>query len=462
MIKLFNTLSGKKEEFKPIKKGSVSMYHCGPTVYDYAHIGNLRSYVFADLLRRTLEAHDYEIKQVINITDVGHLSGDVDTGEDKMTKALKREGKPLTLEAMLSLANFYAGKFKEDLTAMNIKIPNEMPKASEHIADDIEIIERLEKKGFMYTTSDGIYFDTTKYPDYGKLGNRQKEETAGETRIGTNNEKKSVRDFALWKFNRELGWDTPWGKGFPGWHIECSAMARKYLGQPFDIHTGGIDHISIHHNNEIAQSECAYDTPLANIWMHNEFITVASGKMAKSEGNFLTLKSIKEKGFEPMVYRYWLLTGHYRSPLAFSLETLEAARNAHRGLIAKLSSWLDNGMAHADYYKRFLAFVSDDLDTPRALALIWEITKDLNMSEADRRATILKCDAALGLSLETEIKKHQEKLKAVPERVRELLRDRDLARAEKKWKEADLIRNKIQELGFLVKDGPDGSYLDLV
>jgi len=454
-IRLFNTLTRSKELFKPIRAGKVSMYHCGPTVYDYAHIGNLRSYVFADTLRRMFEANGYSVNQVINITDVGHLSSDADSGDDKMTKALKRENKPFTLEAMREVADFYTTAFIEDLVALGIKLPSALPKASDHIRENIEIISALESKGFIYKTSDGVYFDTSKYPDYGKLGNRQKAETAGEARIAENTEKKNQRDFSLWKFNDKLGWETPWGKGFPGWHIECSAMARKYLGQPFDIHTGGIDHISIHHNNEIAQSECAFGAPLAHIWMHNEFLTIAGGKMAKSEGNIMTLRSLKERGFSAHAYRYTLLTGHYRSPLAYSLEAVEASQNALKGLVAKLHSWPEGGTADKNMLAAFLEAISDDLDTPKALSLLWEVLKSSTLTEADRRATILAFDSVLGLSLEKEIQTLAHKLADIPPAVLALADERRVARAKKDWKRSDELREQLRRAGFDARDNGD-------
>ncbi|MEN9524337.1 MAG: cysteinyl-tRNA synthetase, cysteinyl-tRNA synthetase, partial [Candidatus Parcubacteria bacterium] len=271
------------------------MYHCGPTVYDYAHIGNLRSYVFADLLRRTFEYNNYKVTQIINITDVGHLVTDGDEGEDKMTKALRRENLPLTLGSMDRVATFYFVKFVDDLKALNIELPHEFPRASHYIEDDILMLKELEKKGFVYTTSDGLYFDISKFPTYGKLGNISLQAQKDGARVVVNPEKRNPADFVLWKFDSKIGWASPWGQGFPGWHIECSVMSRKLLGQPFDIHTGGIDHIPVHHNNEIAQSEAAYGQPLANFWMHNEFITVDNAKMAKSSGGFMTLKSLEDE-----------------------------------------------------------------------------------------------------------------------------------------------------------------------
>src|SRR3989338_11419052 len=303
VLRFYNTLTGKKEPFSPIdpNKKEVRMYNCGPTVYNYSHIGNLRAYVFAYVLRRTLEYNGYKVKQVMNITDVGHLTSDGDDGDDKMVKALKREGKPFTLEAMREVADFYTKAFKDDLTALNIKIPETLEHASDHIPEDIELVQELEAKGFAYKTSDGMYFDTSKFPSYGKLGNINLKGQLAGARVSVNSEKKNPADFTLWKkshrqgsgqADNDIGWESLWGKGFPGWHIECSAMSRKYLGQPFDIHTGGIDHIPVHHQNEIAQSEAAYGVPLANFWLHNEFLKVDGQKMSKSLGNIYTIKNL--------------------------------------------------------------------------------------------------------------------------------------------------------------------------
>ncbi|MDP3874966.1 MAG: cysteine--tRNA ligase, partial [bacterium] len=320
-IKLHNTLTRKLEEFKPIKPGHVGMYHCGPTVYDYAHIGNLRAYVFADILRRTFEYFDYEVKQIINITDIGHLTSDADTGDDKMVKGLKREKLPLTLDGLRRLTDKYEKAFKDDLNTLNIRKPHHFPRATDYLIQEIGLIHRLEKKGYTYKVRDGIYFDTGKLTNYGKLGGLTPL-SEGSARVETD-EKKSARDFVLWKLSKDghLGFESSWGMGFPGWHIECSAMSQELLGQPFDIHTGGIDHIPIHHNNEIAQSEAAYDTPLANFWLHNEFMTVTEGptslklrgtsKMAKALGNQITLKTLIEHGSSPLAYRYFLLMAHY-------------------------------------------------------------------------------------------------------------------------------------------------------
>ncbi len=445
-IELHNTLTGKKEEFTPIKAGEVSMYNCGPTVYNYAHIGNLRSYVFADTLRRVFEYNNLKVNQVVNVTDIGHLSSDSDDGEDKMTKALKREGKPLTLEAMREVADFYFEKFKEDLTSLNIEMPEHFPFASDHVKEDIELVQKLEDKGFTYKTSDGVYFDIKKFPEYGKLGNIKISNDA-ESRIGLNPEKRNPQDFAVWKFNEELGYDAPFGKGFPGWHIECSAMSVKYLGPEFDIHTGGIDHIPVHHNNEIAQSVCAGD-PYAKYWLHNAHLNIGEDKMAKSGDNFITLGTLKDKKVDPLALRYVFLTARYSSPLQFSWETLGGAETALKRIRQKLSKLPDGGtVANSDFNK----FVNDDLDTPKALALISEILNSENISDADKKATILDFDRVLGLQLD--------KIETVeiPEEVKNLIQQRDTARANKDFAKSDELRLEIEKLGFEVKDTKDGT-----
>jgi len=449
-IYIQNTLTGEKEEFNPLKEGEVSMYNCGPTVYDYAHIGNLRAYVFADTLRRVFEYNGLKVNQVINVTDIGHLSSDSDDGEDKMTKALKREGKPLTLQAMREVADFYFEKFKEDLKSLNIETPEHFPFASDHIKEDIELVSKLEQGGFTYKTSDGLYFDIKKFPEYGKLGNVKISDDT-ESRIGVNPEKRNSQDFAVWKFNSELGYDAPFGKGFPGWHIECSAMSVKYLGPEFDIHTGGIDHIPVHHNNEIAQSVCAGD-PYAKYWMHNAHLNIAtengSDKMAKSGGNFITLGTLKEKKIDPLALRYVFLGARYSTPLSFSWETLEGAETALNRIRQKISKLPDGGVvAQTD----FLKFINDDLDTPKALALISEILNSESILDEDKKETILHMDAVLGL----EIGKITNVV--IPDLVVTLMQERNIARTNKDFEKSDELRKQIEALGYEIKDTKDGT-----
>jgi cysteinyl-tRNA synthetase len=403
-IKLHNTLTGSLEEFTPIESGMVKMYHCGPTVYDYVHIGNLRAFLTADLVRRTFEYLGFKVKQVMNITDVG-IGGNDDEGEDKMIKGLKREGKKISMESMKELSDFYTERFKEDIAKLNIKTPSVLPKASEHIEEQIEIVKTLESKGFTYKISDGVYFNTSKVSDYGKLGKLGQET---DSRI-INSEKRNSRDFALWKFNSNLGFQSPWGQGFPGWHIECSAMSTKYLGNTFDIHTGGIDLAPIHHNNEIAQSENAClpdgasakagDCEFAHYWLHNELVNIADSKMAKSEGNYITLKSLEEKGFSPLAYRYFLLMAHYRTPVNFSWEALEAAQNAYNKITKLVASWPDGGKVVEDYKKSFVEKIENDLNTPQALAVLWTLVKDKDVSLEDKKATAQNFCSIYGLGL---------------------------------------------------------------
>jgi cysteinyl-tRNA synthetase len=451
-IYLYNTLSRKKEVFSPINPSEIRMYTCGPTVYNYAHIGNLRAYVFADILHKTLKYNDLKVKQIMNITDVGHLSSDADSGEDKMTKALLRENKELTLGNMRKLAEFYTEKFKNDLKSLNIEMPSGMYFASDYIKEDVELIEKLEKKGYTYKTSDGVYFDISKMPDYGELWGGKRNWSKDGSRVVENSEKKNGEDFALWKFNEKIGFKSPFGQGFPGWHIECSAMSMKFLGEQFDIHTGGVDHVSIHHTNEIAQSECATDKkPFVKFWLHSEFIDIKGAKMAKSEDNFFKLENLKDKDILPITYRFWLLMGHYRTKLNFVWEAIEASQIALKrlyGLYLELGN--DMGQVHQEYKNKFTEYINDDLNTPRALSLLWDLMKDENISPADKKATILDFDKVLGLDFENQ------KVEKISEEVLMLMRERDEARKNKDFKKSDELRDKIHSLGYEVKDSNEG------
>jgi cysteinyl-tRNA synthetase len=454
MLKLSNTLAGQIEDFKPLEKGVVKMYHCGPTVYDYVHIGNLRAFTFADLVRRYFEHEKYQVIQVMNITDVGQLSGDRDEGEDKMTAGLKREGKPITMDAMKELADFYTERFKEDILSLNILLPHFLPKASENILEDIELIQKLEEKGFTYKTSDGIYFDVTKDEHYGQLGGLP---TSGklEARIEGNSEKRDVRDFALWKFNEKLGFPGPWGQGFPGWHIECSAMSRKYLGDSFDIHTGGIDLAPIHHNNEIAQSENACNCKFVNYWLHNEFVNIGGDKMAKSEGNFITIRTVVEKGYSPISYRYFLLLSHYKTPTNFTWEALDAAESAYKKIKEYFDTLPDAENIDSGYEKEFMRALDNDLNTPEAIGIMWNMIKDENLSAADKKATLIDFDKVLGL----DFINNEFSVKNLPLNVKSLLARREQARNDKNWKKADEIRDQIAKLGYEVRDTDEGQKL---
>lgn len=450
-LAFYNQLTKKIEAFTPIDEGHALIYHCGPTVYNYAHIGNLRSYVFADTLRRALELSGLSVKQVINITDIGHLTNDLeDEGEDKMVKALSREGKPMTLEAMREVANMYKDAFVADLKTLRIILPQELPFASDNIAEDIEIIERLEQKGYAYKTSDGMYFDTAKMQDYGKLAGLTKDL---ESRIGVNPEKHSPRDFALWKFSKDptLGFPSPWGTGFPGWHIECSAMSRKFLGQPFDIHTGGIDHIPVHHTNEIAQSECAYDEPLAHVWMHNGFLNIDGEKISKSLSNDIYLTDVV-KIARAESYRLWLLMAHYRSPINFTYDALRAADTALTTLYEAFIALPQAEVGPDPTYKEtFIAALENDLDTSRAIATLFAVFKDEGLDPGVKRATILFFDRALGLGF-SELPTIE-----VPSHVKLLTLERDKARIDKDFSKADELRKEIEKEGFTVRDNKEGS-----
>lgn len=454
MLELFNTLTKKKCLFGPRVDGVVEMYNCGPTVYDYAHIGNLRAYVCADILRRTLEWNGFRVMQVMNITDVGHLHGDndgnADEGEDKMTRGLRREGKPVTLLAMRELGERYTKAFEEDIAALNITHPDALPRASDHIKEQIELIQKLEERGFTYTTSDGVYFDTSKDPHYGKLGGLSDVDT-DHARVAENREKRNPRDFALWKFHNELGWESPWGKGFPGWHIECSAMSMKYLGETFDIHTGGVDHISVHHNNEIAQSENATGKQFVRYWLHNNHLLVDGKKMAKSEGTGYTLREVKEKGFRPLSLRYFFLSAHYRTPQNFTWDALRDADNALLRLEDFVRETHDaNGTISETYTHIFTEKINDDLNTPEALAVVWNMQRDDTLSPADKKKTLIAMDEVIGFGLSSLSPVE------VPKDIKNLLEKREEARKAKNFEEADSIRCVILERGFEILDTENG------
>tara|TARA_B100001179_G_scaffold233080_1_gene228993 strand:+ start:5415 stop:6797 length:1383 start_codon:yes stop_codon:yes gene_type:complete len=449
-MQLYNSLSKTKENFVSRTMNKVSMYHCGPTVYDHVHIGNLRSFMMADFIRRSFEYLDYKVTQVMNITDVGHLVSDGDDGDDKMTKALKRGGREITLENMIDIASIYEASFKNDLDKLNILTPHHMPKASDHIMEDIAIISSLEEKGFTYVISDGVYFDTDKMPDYGKLGGLNLDDET-ESRIKKNNEKKNPADFALWKFDEKLGWDSPWGQGFPGWHIECSGMAQKYLGNQFDIHTGGADLKSVHHNNEIAQSECSTGcSPYVKYWMHGEMLNFGGAKLSKSTGGNITLGSVEEKGFHPLDYRYLALQTHYRSPMNFTWEVLEAAHNGRKKILNELLSLSQKnqhqGVVLGEYENQFKERIQDDINFPQALSILHNMLKSENKAE-DKVVTAILFDEVFGIGIEEYLKSF-----AVPNEVVELAKKRIIARKEKNWSEADRLRDAIAEYGFDIKD----------
>lgn len=451
MIRFYNTLTRQKEDFTPLREGEVSMYHCGPTVYDYVHIGNLRSYVVADLLRRLFENEHYTITQVINITDVGHLVSDDDDGEDKMSKALRRLNKPMTREAMYEVGSYYTEKFLEDINALNIKEPTVLPRASDHIAENIALLTILDEKGYLYKTSDGLYFDTSNNDSYGTLAQLDIAGLKEGARIEANPEKKNPTDFALWKFNDEQGWKSPWGMGFPGWHIECSAMSMKYLGETIDIHTGGIDHIPVHHTNEIAQSESATGKQFVRYWLHNEFVTVNGGKISKSEGTGITLADLIDKGISPRALRYWFLTAHYRSSINFTWEAIEGAQTTLERLYTHYQGFgSETGTLHQGYYTAFMEAVYDDLETPQAIATMWTMIKDNDIDTPTKKATLRAFDTILGLGL-ADLDSE-----TTPADIQDLIKRRTTARNEKNWELADTLRTQIEDRGYTVKDTPAG------
>jgi len=446
MLKLFNTLTRKKETFKPIKKGEVGMYNCGPTVYWYQHIGNLRTYIFSDVLKRVLEFDGYRVKQVMNVTDVGHLTSDADEGEDKIEKAAKKEGKRAG-----DIADYYWKIFRENFKKLNIEEPNIWCKATEHIKEQIALIKKLEEKGYTYKTSDGIYFDTSKLKDYGKLARLKIENLQAGKRIGLG-EKKNKTDFALWKFSdkpgiRQQEWEAFGRMGFPGWHIECSAMSMKYLGEHFDIHTGGEDHIPVHHTNEIAQSEAATGKKFVNYWLHGAFLMSKGEKVSKSKGGLYTIAELEELGFKPLDYRYLCLSAHYRTQLDFSLDNLKNAQNSLERLKNIISEIKNDKKENKSYLDEFEKAINDDLDMPSALQILWKLVRD---EKAEGKIkTIKKMDEVLGLNL---LKK--EKLE-IPSDIKKLADEREKARKKKDWKLSDSLREKIRKKGWQIDDSEE-------
>ena len=452
---LYNTLSRKKELFTPIRSSQVGLYTCGPTVYNYAHIGNLRTYIFEDILKRVLMFNGYNVKHVMNITDVGHLTGDRDMGEDKLEQGAQREGK-----SAWDIAEFYSQAFQKDIKRLNILAPTVWCKATETIDDQIELIRVLTDKGYTYTISDGIYFDTAKFKGYNKLSHQDLEALQEGARVERNPEKHNPTDFALWKFSpkdvqRQMEWDSPWGVGFPGWHIECSAMSMRFLGEMLDIHCGGTDHVDVHHTNEIAQSEAATGKPFFNFWMHGAFLIIAGGKkMAKSEGNFLTLESaFVQKGIDPLVYRFAAFQTHYRKPMEYSQEAVAAAQNGLQHLRNQVRTLMDEGPAGGvdlGFSEKFLQTVNNDLNMPQAMAVVQDLLKS-ELPPGVRLGTVLEFDRVLGLDLNAVSAEE-----TLPEEVRKLADARQAARKEKQWALSDQLRDQIQALGFTVQDTPQG------
>ncbi len=452
-LQLFDTYTRSLREFQPLRAPEVGLYTCGPTVYDYAHLGNLRTYIFEDLLRRTLAFNGFSIRHVMNITDVGHLVSDADTGEDKMEKGSRRTGK-----SAWEIAEFYTKAFQDDLQKLNILPPAIWCRATDHIQEQIETVGCIEEKGFTYRTSDGIYFDTSLLDDYGQLGRLDIKGLQAGARVDIG-EKRNLTDFALWKFSppgqqRQMEWDSPWGVGFPGWHIECSSMSAKYLGPYFDIHCGGEDHITVHHPNEIAQTQACHGTRLANFWMHGYFLQLDEAKMAKSAGEFLRLQTLIDRGFDPLAYRFFCLNAHYRSKLNFNWESLAGAAKALDRLRTMAYEWGSPGTIDEDYLDQFQAQVNEDLNLPRALALAWDLTRS-ELPAATKKGTLLFFDQILGLRLSD----WRPAEAVVPEEVADLLSQRQNARREKRWQDADCLRDQIQTAGFEIEDTPSGPRL---
>ena len=449
-LRIYNTLSRSIEDFQPLNPPNVSIYSCGPTVYDFQHIGHMRRYVGDDLLIRALKYNGYKVHHVMNITDVGHLTSDADTGEDKMEKGARKLGL-----SVWDIAKKFEKQFIESCEALNITLPKELMHATDYIPEQIELIKTLEEKGFTYKTTDGIYFDSSKFSDYFKLSRQNPEDLKAGVRVEIG-EKKNISDFALWKFSpkdskRQMEWDSPWGKGFPGWHIECSAMSMKALGDTLDIHTGGVDHINIHHTNEIAQSEAATGKPFVKYWIHHAFLIAEGEKMSKSLENTYTVSDVRQKGFDPLALRYLYMQTHYRQEMNFTWEALEAAQKAFSKLREDFSSWEEAKIGCAEFEQKFEEAVNDDLNFPKALSIVWEMVKS-DYPDSAKKQSILKFDEVLGLSLANFKPKKIE----IPEEVRKLVEEREALRKEGKFDEADKIREEVEEKGFIVEDSEAG------
>ena len=457
-IKIFNTLTRKKEDFKPLDEKEIRMYSCGPTVYYFAHIGNLRAYLFMDNLRRVLKYNGYNLKHVMNITDVGHLVSDADEGEDKMIKAARRENKN-----PYEIAEFYTNAFLADIDKLNIDRPEIIAKATEHIDIMEEYVKKIIENGFSYQTEDTIYFDTSKLDKYGVLSNRKVEDQKAGARVEFDTSKKNISDFAIWikaPENHIMKWDTFFGKAYPGWHLECSAMGYKYLGEQFDIHTGGVDHIPIHHENEIAQSKGFSGKIPANYWMHVEFLQINGGKMSKSLNNLYTIKDLEEKGYEPLVYRMFNFTSNYSAQINFTFEAMDAAKVALNRL---REGYLKHAEGQEDvedsiikeYEERFLEAINDDLNMPVAMSVVWDVIKNPKKSKKLQNL-LLKFDEVLGLDL----KNYQKQENVLPEEIQNLVNERNEARTNKNWAESDRIRDLLTEKGYIVKDSKEGTIVE--
>ena len=450
-LRFYDTYTRRVRDFVPLHDMEVGMYTCGPTVYDYAHIGNLRTYIFEDILRRTLEINGYRVKHVMNITDVGHLTSDADTGEDKMEKGSQRTGK-----SAWQIADEFAQVFVSDMNHLNLLAPTIWCKATDHIQEQIDFISCIEDKGFTYKTSDGVYFDTSKLTEYGQLSRLDIDGLQAGTRIEMG-EKRHPTDFALWKFSprdqkRQMEWESPWGMGFPGWHIECSAMSAKYLGSEFDIHCGGEDHIPVHHTNEIAQSQACFGTRLANFWMHGYFLQLETERMSKSSGAFIRLQDIMDEGYDPLAYRLFSLNAHYRSKLTFTWDGLDGASIALERLRYMAYEWGEPGIIDEPFANQFMEQITDDLNMPRAIAVTWDLAKSA-LPATSKKATLLFFDKVLGLKL-GEWEPEEE---SIPDEIMKLVSEREQARADRRWADADGLRGQIGLLGYEIEDTAEGS-----
>ncbi len=468
MIRLYNTTTRKKEPFTPITPGRVGVYACGPTVYNYAHIGNLRTFVFEDILMRTLRQYGYRTNYVMNITDVGHLTDDGDQGDDKMVVSSRKMNK-----TVWEVAEFYTNAFLQDAEALMLTSPDTLCKATDHISDMIDLIQRLEEKGYTYEAGGNIYFSIDKFPQYGAMAKLDLEQMQAGSRVDVDTHKKNPLDFVLWftnsKFESQaMMWDSPWGRGYPGWHLECSSMSMKYLGEHFDIHCGGIDAVPVHHTNEIAQSEAATGKKWVNYWLHGEFLIMGDKKkMSKSDGNFITLQSLREMGYDPLDYRFFLLGAHYRTQLTFSEEALRGAQQARGRLISlvqQLTSPIDGKaptmlVGDDELSGEAMTLVMsleealyDDLHTPRALAIVWQGVKELKERPSDLLTLLERADRLLGLGVFLA-KKSEE----IPEEITKLVEDRRIARENRDYKESDRLRDTITAAGYMIEDNSDGT-----
>ncbi len=462
MLKIYNSLTRSVDEFVPIEPGKVRMYSCGPTVYNYQHIGNFRTFFFEDILLRVLRYNGFEVKYVMNITDVGHLTSDHDEGEDKMEKTAREKG-----TSVWEISAYYTDVFLNDVKLLNIEKPEVYTKATDFIREQINMVKCLEEKGFTYITRDGVYYDTSKFPDYTKLARLDVEGMKEGARIEYSDEKKNITDFALWKFSpknekRQMEWDSPWGKGFPGWHVECSAMSTAILGNHFDIHCGGIDHLPVHHTNEIAQSQACTGEKYVNYWLHGEFLNMGDEKMSKSTGKFIRLQTLIDEGFSPLDYRYFLLMAHYRKKLKFSMEALNAAKSGYRNLISKIAVLKNSNdgvetdkEVYEGFKSNFRNAINDDLNMPVAMSVIWDMMRSNGISSNDKLELVKDFDKVFGLNLDQTVKNPIEQIE-IPAEIATLAAQRLEAKKAKDFGKADELRDKIKSLGYEIIDTKEG------